>query len=111
MQTLTKSRIITCLLPKGSARSIAKNLWLEKNITVVNEQDARRITTLTVDSGQTLTLENEVLTVVVPDEIAEDIFTYIYEMAQLEQNPLGVIYLSTAMASTVFHLPNLPIED
>jgi hypothetical protein len=104
------SQLITCILPKGKAMEVAQKLWHEKNITAINEQDARRITTLTVGTGETLAMETEILSIVVAAWQAEDIFKYIYKIADINQPDSGIIYLTALETSSDFKLPDLPIE-
>lgn len=106
-------KVITCILPKGKAKSIVDKLTGEKNLTTVNVHYARgvgRITPLR-HRGIGETSEREILTVAVPSSEAEDMFAYIYDIAEINRPHGGMMFMHTLSISTAFTLPDLPEEE
>lgn len=108
---LKNSKLITCILPKGSARALSEKLWLDKKLNSVNDQDARRITTLTESTHKAIAMENEVLTVIVAEEDADEIFEFIYYEAKVYEPNGSIIYMTNLVESNLFTLPHLPRES
>lgn len=107
---IQKQKLITCILPKGIARDVADKLWHEKKINSINILDARRITTLTLDVRRALVMENEVLSVVVTPQQADEIFEYLYESAGIDQPNGSAIYMTALEHGSTFTLPDMPYE-
>ena len=54
--------------------------------------------------------EKKVLTVVVPDDQAETVFTYVYDKARMGRAHGGLLYQQALLRSTVYELPDLDPE-
>jgi nitrogen regulatory protein PII len=108
-----EQKIITCILPKGRANPVLKVLYKECGLTAVDIHYARgsgRITPLRY-RGIGETSEKEILTVAVPADEADEMFEYIYELAEINQPHGGLMYMQALKTSTRYELPDLPEED
>ena len=111
--TLISQKVITCFLPKGRAMKVAKALTKKRRLTAVDIHYARgngRLTPLRY-RGIGETSEKEVLTVAVPTEQADDVFEYIYELAEINRPHGGLMYMHGLLAATPYTLPELPEEE
>ena len=55
--------------------------------------------------------EKEILTVVVENNAAEELFDYIYFKAKIDRPHGGIMFIHPLQASTLYELPDLPFED
>lgn len=113
MPNFESQKVITCILPKGRARRIMQALTKEHGLTAVDVHYARgngRLTPLRY-RGIGETPEKEVLTVAVPAAQADDIFAYIYELADINRPHGGLMYMHALLTSTRYALPDLPEEQ
>ncbi len=110
---LIAQKVITCILPKGRALRVARALTKQHGLTAVDIHYARgngRLTPLRY-RGIGETLEKEVLTVAVPVAQADEVFEYIYELADINRPHGGLMYMHTLLGATPYHLPALPEEE
>jgi len=109
-----QQKVITCVLPMGKAAPVLKVLVKERELTAVDIHYARgvgRITPLR-HRGIGETSEREILTVAVPANEADELFEYIYELAEVDRPHGGLMYMHGLAASTGFALPtDLPEES
>ncbi len=115
MPSETKDRshkLITCILPIGVAHSVVQTLKDEKQIVTANVSNARGLGKLTHLKHRSLGDESEkqILTVVVPDDQADEIFEFIYHEARLDRPHGGLVYMGSLERATTFVLPDLPEE-
>lgn len=111
-QVLVNTKLISAILPKGVALGVIKRLKDEKSIITANLNYARgtgKLTPLKYRHG-VVESEKEVLTVVVDEEISEEIFDYIYEVADVNKPHGGVMYMHALMQSSEYVLPDV-IEE
>jgi len=105
-------KVIVAILPKGRAMAVVRKLVAERGLTAVDVNYARgagRITPLR-HRGIGETAEKEVLTVRVPAAEADDVFEYIYRVAEINRPHGGLMYMHAAPQATAFVLPDLPEE-
>ena len=115
MRSETKDRshkLITCILPIGVAHSVVQTLKDKKRIVMANVSNARGLGKLTHYKHRSLGDESEkqILTVVVPDDQADEIFEFIYHEAQIDRPHGGLVYMNSLKHATAFTLPDLPEE-
>lgn len=108
-----KQKLIICILPKGIAIKVVKKLKEERGIMSTNINNARgvgKITPLAYRgiAGQS---EKEILTVVVPEDQSEELFEYIYTVADINRPHGGLMYMHALPMATPFTLPEIPEED
>ena len=107
-----KQKQIFCILPKGIALNVAKRLKEVFGIMTTNISNARgvgKITPLAYRgiAGQS---EKEILSVAVAAAIADEIFEFIYQEADINRPHGGIMYMHTLQRSTAFELPEIPEE-
>ena len=106
------SKMITCVLPKGSSRSVLTALKEQQGIVSANVNYARgtgRMTHRALSKGMSQT-EKEILTVVVPSDRADELFSFIYETADIGRPHGGLMYQTDLAASSQFTLPDIAEE-
>ena len=107
MEQLKESKLITAVLPKGKSLQVIKMLKQEMSLTTANFNYARGMGKLTPAKyrGVGEQSEKEMLTVVIDKERADEIFEYIYDVAEINRPHGGMIYMQALMQSTDFVLP------
>ncbi len=111
--TREQSKLITCILPKGAARTIMAALKSRYGIITANMNFARGVGRLTplAHRGIGEQTEKEILTVVVSEEQADEIFTFIYHEAHINRPHGGLMYIHPLQQSVPFSLPDIPVEE
>ena len=96
-----KEKRITCFLPKGTGVKMVEMLQSEKNIVSTNVHSGRG--QRTAETWK----EQEILTVIVDADRAEEIFEYIYFQGKLNEPRGGFIFQSALNRATSFELPDI----
>jgi len=96
-------KLITCILTKPIAIEIITRLEDEKNIITANTTHARG----TSSKSDYIMKAQEILTVLVEQERADEIFYFLYSELELDQPHQGIIYQEAISKSTSYSLPNL----
>ena len=96
-----KEKHITCFLPKGTGVKMVEMLQSEKNIVSTNVHSGRG--QRTAETWK----EQEILTVIVDADRAEEIFEYIYFQGKLNEPGGGFIFQSDLNRATSFKLPDI----
>ena len=96
-----KEKRITCFLPKGTGVKMVEMLQSEKNIVSTNVHSGRG--QRTAETWK----EQEILTVIVDADRAEEIFEYIYFQGKLNEPGGGFIFQSDLNRATTFKLPDI----
>jgi len=106
-------KLITCILPKGQARSVLKALRDERSIIRANANNARGIGRFTHISKGKIgeSTEKEILNVVVTCNKADDIFALIYDRAEINRPQGGIMFMQMLAHALPFTLPDLPEEE
>ena len=113
MEKLKEIKLISAVLPKGVSLRVIKMLKQEKALTTANFSYARGMGKLTPVKyrGVGEQSEKEMLDVVVDSAIADDIFEYIYDVAEINQPHGGMIYMHALLQSTEYVLPEMLEEE
>jgi len=106
----TDRKLITCIIPKGKAIGIIRQLNEEKGITTANVSSGRGQGVVEPDSFKGWA-EVDILEVVMGEDQAEEIFEYLYEKAEIGRMFGGFMYQGKLSESTTFSLPSLPLEE
>lgn len=96
-----KEKRITCFLPKGAGVKMVEMLQSEKNIVSTNVHSGRG--QRTAETWK----EQEILTVIVEEDRAEEIFEFIYLQGKLNEPGGGFIFQSDLNRATSFKLPDI----
>ncbi|MDH5612547.1 MAG: hypothetical protein OEY66_08855 [Gammaproteobacteria bacterium] len=107
MKALKETKLITAILPKGTSLRVIKMLKQEMALTTANFNYARGLGKLTPAKyrGVGEQSEKEILTVVVEQPRADEIFEYIFDVAEINRPHGGFIYMQRLLQSTEFALP------
>ncbi len=114
MNMANASKLITCILPMGAAMPVQKQLKQELGIITASINHARGSGKLTPRAyrGVGEQTEKEILTVVVDEQRAEQVFTFIFHRAQIDRPHGGLIFQSDLTAATAYLIPqDLPVEE
>jgi nitrogen regulatory protein PII len=106
-------KLITVILPKGRDKELVHKLVDELGIQSVNVNFARglgRITPLR-HRGVGETTEKSIVTVLVDEQRADEVFEYIFYEADINRPHGGLMFQQPLLASTAFKLPDLEEED
>jgi hypothetical protein len=113
MKLASTSKLITCILPKGGALPVLKQLKQELGIVACNINYARgsgRFAPL-ADRGLGEQTEKEILSVVVDQERADEVFAYIFREAEIDRPHGGLVFQSALGPATEYRIPpELPAE-
>ena len=106
-------KLISCIMPNGVALGVQKKLKEVHSILSSNVSPARgvgKITPLAYRgiAGQS---EKEILTVEIEADRADEIFSFIYEVADINRPHGGIMYMHPLHMTTRFSLPDLPEEE
>lgn len=106
MDLLKNRKTITCWLPLGESKALIEKL-MERGILQANASTARGayVDAPVMKNGLQEQSEFEVLTVVVDQEQADEIFEYIYFEGKLDRKDGGFMFMAKAPLSSPFTLP------
>jgi nitrogen regulatory protein PII len=103
-------RLITCFLPVGNGLGVLERLKAERGIVEASVGRGRGMGHLTPAAhrrGLGSETEKEILTAVVPDDRADEIFRFIFEAASIDRPHGGIMFMSRLLQATRFELPEL----
>lgn len=105
-------KLITAIVPAGKATPVIERLKAEKGIITANVHSARGLGKLTLGArrGFGEELEKSVLTVVVPAEISEEIFEFVFFEAEVNHPHGGIVFMSALHLASSYELPDIPDE-
>ncbi len=109
MKKLSNTKLITCLLPKDKAIKITRRLKEEKNILTENISHGRGVG-VSDSSLLGAWIEVDILTVVIEESMADEIFEFIFFESEANQSHGGFMFQSNLSSSTRFRLPDIPVE-
>jgi len=107
--TLKNQKLITCILMKGRVMELVKRLHEEKGMNMTNVTSARGIGVVESIS-YAVWKEVDVLTVVVGEAMADEVFEFLYRESKIADGEKGFMYQGALLLSTPFVLPDLPEE-
>jgi len=111
--TNSELRLITCVLPKGVAPPVLAALAAQFDVPTANINSARGIGKITPLKYRGLgdQSEKDILTVMVEEKQADEIFEFIYFEADINRPHGGLMYLQTLGEASHYVLPELPDEQ
>ena len=104
---LGHQKLITTIMPKGTGRKVLIGLRKEHGINTGNINMARGAGMYNplAKRGIGEQTEKEMLTVVVPAERADEIFDYIYDIADIGEPHHGIIFQSDLVCASQYEMP------
>jgi hypothetical protein len=112
MDILENPKLLTCIVTKGKAVSLQKELierWQLHSANIHNARGVGRNVPLS-KRGVGEQSEKEVLEVIIAGSIADEVFEFAYHHLDLANSPAGMIYLSEQPKSTLFRMPEIPSD-
>ncbi len=109
---MKSTKLITAILPKGVAINVTRLLKQEKGILTANFVFARGIGKMTPLKYRGVGEQSErgILSTVVPEERGEEIFEYIFNVAEINKPHGGFIYMYPMLSSEYCLPENLQDE-
>ena len=111
--TTQPHKLITAIRPKGRDKVLVRRLVKEQGINSVNVNYARglgRITPLH-HRGVGETTEKAIVTVLVEEARADEVFEFIYYEANINQPHGGLMFQQPLLANTLFTMPDIEEEQ
>lgn len=110
---LQHQKLITSIMPKGTGRQVLVGLRRDHGINTGNINMARGAGMYNplVRRGIGEQTEKEMLTVVVPAEKADEIFEYIYHLADIGEPHHGIIFQSDLVCASPYVMPEGVAEE
>lgn len=106
MKLTRYNRLITCILPAGTARGLVEILKDRKGIITTNFYHARGVgSEETQRSRFAAQLERDVLEVLVARRHADELFEYLYEITGIYEPHRGIMYMERVGRATDFRVP------
>lgn len=101
-------KLITCILPAGVADDVADRLR-DEGLVEFGVSKARGMGHLTPRAFRKAgsETEKEILTVVVPEDRADETFALLFEVAKIDRPHGGIMFISRVAQSTRFELPEI----
>ena len=96
-------KLITCMLSKTIAKEMILKLKKEKDIITANSTHARG----TSSKSAYMMKAVEILTVLVDEIEADEVFEFLYSELKLDQAHQGMIYQEAVSRSTKYTLPEI----
>lgn len=108
--SVSNTKLIACVLPKGKARSLQQALVDEHGIQCGNYHFGRGVgrDSHIRDRGIGEQQEREIFEVVVDESKADEIFEFIFFKAEMSEPHGGMIYMTNVPRSSMMTLPDLP---
>lgn len=100
---MSEHKLITCILTKPIAIEMTKRLKEEKGIITANATHARG----TSSKSDFMMKAEEILTLLVDADEADDIFNFLFSELELDQPHQGIIYQEAIQRSTTYSLPDI----
>ena len=107
MSAQEKLKLITSMLPKGKGVEVIKLLHKEKGVCSTNIASGRGVLG---PLGYDVWSEVDIMTVVISEDRANEIFEYIYLNADIDRVNGGLIFQGDLVKSSFYTLPDLPEE-
>ena len=102
-------KLITCFLPSGRGAAVLELLRKEHGVASVSYHHARGVGTGTRRAGRTLlAAEREVITALVPEAMADEVFRFLFFAAGLDEPKAGMILMERALRAAPYIMPETP---
>ena len=116
LQDFPQAKIITCILPdEGQDMTLLKALRTKKGIITANTFQSRgfglQLRRRYKGKHQVAAYSVRVVTVVVEEDQADDLFEYIYYQVNFDHPCPGLIYQGNLLAATPYTLPSGVLEE
>jgi len=109
---MDNAKQIVCIVPKGIGVLLVQGLSQEYNIHNANFSHARGVgrSGKIQDRGVGEQREKDVFSVTVAQEIADEVFEYLFFKGEMDQPHNGIIYIQAVPRTTVMEIPEFRSE-
>ncbi|MCF7821619.1 MAG: hypothetical protein K9M17_04145 [Mariprofundaceae bacterium] len=99
----TRQKLITCIVPEANAAKGAAALREKYDLQAINQHFARGIgkSSPLIKRGIGEKTEKVVLTVVVETKIADEVFEFLFNEADIDRPQGGLIYMNTVRSTPI----------
>jgi nitrogen regulatory protein PII len=116
LQDFPQAKIITCILPdEGQDMALLKALRTEKGVIAANTFQCRgfgvQLRRRYMGKRQIADYSVRMVTVVVQEDLADDLFEYIYYQVNFDHPCPGLIYQGNLLTTTPYTLPAGVFEE
>jgi hypothetical protein len=114
MMAIPAFKQITAILPKGRGLTVIKALKEERQVVSANLNYARGVGRMTPlrFRGVGEQTEKEVISIIVSEDLSEEIFEYVHDLANINTPHSGVLYMNSLSMANEYTLPDdLQEED
>lgn len=102
-------KLITCFLPSGRAMEVLERLRKEQRLNSLTYHHARGVGSGTRRGRRSfVAAEREVITVLVPEARADEIFQLLFFAAGLDAPNTGMVFMERVLRASPFALPEVP---
>lgn len=110
---LKDTKLITAILPKGRSRPLQEALVEQKGIHTGQFHYGRGVgrDSHIRDRGIGEQQEREIFEVIVTQELAEEVFQFIFDQARMDEPHGGMMYMASLPRSTIMTMPDIPEEE
>ncbi len=107
MKTFPNNKMITCVIPKGQGPDLIEGLRQDQGITAANAMSGRGVSQRTGNFAE----EVDVLTVVVNQSRAKEVFEYLYDRIEIDHAYGRFMFQLALDTSSSFSLPDNISEE
>lgn len=116
LQDIPRAKLITCILPdEGQDMALLKALRTEKGVITANTFQCRgfgvQMRRRYKGKRQIAGYSVRMVTVVVEEDLADDLFEYIYYQVNFDHPCPGLVYQGNLLATTPYALPAGVFEE
>ena len=103
----TEQKLIQAIIPMGTALPVLKALRDDKGIDAANVNFARGVGRFVRWNERRLgdDEEKEILSIVVPNDRADEIFEWVFHQADLDRPHGGIVYMMPLSHASMFVIP------
>ncbi|MEE2836079.1 MAG: P-II family nitrogen regulator [Myxococcota bacterium] len=104
----TEQKMIQAIIPMGTALPVVKALREEKGLDAANINFARGVGRFVRASERRLgdDQEKEILSIIVPNDRADEIFEWVFETADMDRPHGGIVYMIPLSHASLFQIPS-----
>lgn len=107
MNTVTTTKLITCIVPRGMGTELVDALHEDKGMVTTNVAHGRGVS----KRAGYFSEEVDVLSVVVDQTQADDVFVYLYEVIEVDQTKGRFMYQQALALTNAFKMPENVEEE
>lgn len=96
---MQRYKTITCIVPSGQALALLERLRSEQAVSTAYAHHARDVEAHAGGRGRAIADESEVVTVLVAEEEADRLFTFLHQAAGIGEPGGGLVFMERLLAA------------